>query len=168
MTRTIVIAATAALLGGCSGDPSEPFRQDLAGTYTMTQLSFDPQGFLPEEDLLARLDVTDVQLVLVPDGRAQLRYTTAGGLVTTVGATYSTPVTGARIQFEADPALRTVLLSTHMTFDYSEAMGTLSFDGTSPDGVDRQRLLELMPEWSDEQLLNPVPGRLIVEFTRGT
>jgi hypothetical protein len=166
MTRTIVIVAAAALLGGCSGDPTDPFRQDLAGTYTLTKLSFDPQGVLPEFDLLARLDVTDVQLVLVPDGQAQLRYTTAGGLVTTVAATYSTPVTGARVHFEEVPPLRTLLLSTRMDFDYAEATGTLSFDGTAPDGVDRQRLLELVPEWSDEQLLNPVPGRLIVEFTR--
>jgi hypothetical protein len=166
MTRMIATVAAAALLWGCGGDPSEPSRQDLAGTYVLTQLRFDPQGVLPEVDLLARLDVTDVQLVLAPEGQAQLRYTTGTGLVTTVGAVYSTPVTGVRIHFDAGPGLRTVLLPARVTFDYAEATETLTFDGEAPDGVDRQRLLELVPEWSDEQLLSPVPGRLIVSFAR--
>jgi hypothetical protein len=166
MTRTMTTVVAAALLWGCGGDPSGPSRPELAGTYALTQLRFDPQGVLPEVDLLARLDVTDVQLVLAPDGQAQLRYTTGTGLVATVGATYSTPVTGVRIHFDTGPGLRTVLLSARMTFDYAEAAETLTFDGEAPDGVDRQRLLELVPEWSDEQLLSPVPGRLTVRFTR--
>ena len=30
--------------------------------------------------------------------------------------------------------------------------------------VDRQRLIQFVPGWANEQLLNPVPGRLRVTF----
>jgi hypothetical protein len=167
--KIALILAGTALLWGCGGDPSGPSRAELAGTYVLTDLRFDPQGVLPEIDLAARLEVNDVQLVLAPDGQAQLRYTDpATSLLTTVGATYSTPVAGARVHFDQGPGLRAVLLSSRMTFDFTPSPGTLLFDGASPDGVDRQRLLELVPEWSEEQLFNPVPGRLVVEFTRAS
>lgn len=167
MIRTIAVVVATAILWGCSGDPSGPSRPEVAGTYALTEFSFDPQGSIVEEDLLARLDVTDVQLVLAPDGQAQLRYVNpTTGLLTTVGATYSTPTDGARVHFTSGPALRTVLLPSQITFTYAEQDGTLRFDDTAPTGLDRERLLELVPEWSDEQLLNPVPGHLVVEFTR--
>lgn len=169
MNGKIALLAGAALLWGCGGDPSGPSNPELVGTYALTDLRFDPQGMLPEVDLRARLQVTDVHLVLAPDGQAQLRFTDAvTGFLTTVDATYSTPTAGARIHFDPGPGLRTVLLSSRMTFAYSPAAGTLLFDSTAHDGVDRQRLLELVPEWSEEQLLNPVPGRLVVEFTRAS
>ncbi|CAN5240108.1 hypothetical protein BH23GEM2_BH23GEM2_19100 [soil metagenome] len=54
-----------------------------------------------------------------------------------------------------------------MTFAFVSP-GTLTFDGESPDGVDRQRLVQLVPEWQGEQLLDPVPGRLIIVFMKAS
>ena len=44
--------------------------------------------------------------------------------------------------------------------------GVLEYLEEAPDGVRRGRLIELVPEWADEQLLDPVPGVLQVVFTR--
>ncbi len=169
MRRTLALLTGTALLMACGGDPSGPARTDRAGTYHLTELRFDPQGVLPEVDLLTRLDVTGVQLSLSEDGRAQLLFQEPGtGFVTVVEGTYSTPDIGARIHFLASPALRRAMIPSRLTYTYSPAEGTLAFDDEAPDGVDRQRLLQLVPEWSGEQLLDPVPGRLTLVFTRPT
>jgi hypothetical protein len=166
-TRRALWIGVAAGLAACGGDPAGPARPELAGIYLLTELRFDPQGLLPEVDLRERLDVTDIQLVLSPDGQAQLRFVDPGtGLLRIVDAAWSTPVGGVRVHFEPGPDLRLVLLSARMTFAHDPAADAIRFDDAAPDGVDRQRLLELVPEWSQEQLLSPVPGRLVVEFTR--
>jgi hypothetical protein len=165
MTRMMPAMVATALLVGCGGDASGPSRPELAGTYELTDLRFDPQGVLPEVDLLPRLNGTP-RLVLAPGGTAQLVFEDpTTGLVTTVTGSYSTPQQGARIDFGTDTGYGQVLLSRRMTFNYTAPV-TLAFDAESPDGVDRTRLIQLVPEWADEQLLNPVPGRLIVVFTR--
>lgn len=167
MKRVTALIAGTALLMACGGDPSGPSRTDRAGTYQLTELRFDPQGLLPEVDLFQRLDVTGVQLSLAEDGQAQLIFQELGtGFVNVVEGTYSTPDVGARIHFTASPTLQRVMIPSRLTYTFSPAEGTLSFDGEAPDGVDRSRLLQLVPEWSDEQLLNPVPGRLTVVFAR--
>jgi hypothetical protein len=163
--RLTALMAGTALLAACGGDASGPSRTDLAGTYELTTLSFDPQGVLPEVDLLDRLDVTGIQLTLADDGRAQLLYQEPGsGLVNIVEGSYSTPEIGARIHFTATAALNRLMIPARLTYTYDS--GALTFDGEAPDGVDRQRLLQLVPEWSDEQLLSPVPGRITVRFER--
>jgi hypothetical protein len=165
MRLTPVILA-AAVLAGCGGDASGPSRSDVVGTYHLTQLAFDPQGILPEVDILARLGGEVPRLVLAPGGEAQLVFEDpATGLITIANGTYSTPQSGVRVDFGASTAYRNVLLSRRMTFD-GGAGGTLSFQGTAPDGVERQRLVQLVPEYAGEQLLDPVPGQLTVVFTR--
>jgi hypothetical protein len=156
---------TAATIAACGGDPAGPSRPQVAGTYVLTELSFDPQGVLPEVELLSRLAAADVpRLILAPDGQAQLVFRDpATGLITTANGRFATPTGGIRVDFLTDTSHRTVLLSRRMTFD--EEDGRISFDGTSPDGVSRARLLQLVPEWAQEQLLDPVPGRLTVAFT---
>jgi hypothetical protein len=167
MTRWTVLAGTTIFLAACGGDPSGPSRPELAGLYTMTELRFDPQGVLPEVDLLERLEVGNVNLVLAAEGEAQLQFTApATGLITTVAGAWSTPTGGVRVHFDNVAALRLVFLSPRMTFDHDLESGALRFDGEAPDGVDRDRLIELVPEWSGEQLLTPVPGRLVVELAR--
>lgn len=157
----------AALLVGC-GD-SEPLAPnlDVRGNYTLAEMSFDPQGTLPNMDLLARVTTTIPRLVLVSDGRAQLIFEDPStGLVSTADASYSiTRDGGVRVDFGDNSSLqRGTFLSRRMTFTYDEAARALTFAGTSPDGVDRQRLLALVPEWSQEQLFDPVPGTLRVVY----
>lgn len=161
---TPAIALAALMLAGC-GDASGPSRTEVAGTYLLTALTFDPQGTLPAVDILARLDGEAPRLVLAPAGEAQLVFEDpATGLITTTNGTYSTPQGAVRIDFGSNTAFRNVLLSRRMTFDETTA-GTLVFDALAPDGVDRARLIELVPEFANEQLLDPVPGQLTVVFT---
>jgi hypothetical protein len=167
MRKTVILLALAALTA-CGGDPSTPSRPELAGEYELTVLTFDPQGVLPAVDILPRLGGASVpRLILAPAGEAQLVFIDpATGLINTSNGVYSTPDVGARFDFGTGSAFRVVLLSRRMTFAYDEAAGTLTFDDTSPDGVQRARLVQLVPEWADEQLLDPVPGVLTIVFTR--
>jgi hypothetical protein len=163
--RRIFATAVAFSMVACGGDPSSPSRPELAGTYALTQLRFDPQGVLPQVDILARLGPFAPRLVLTPAGDAQLIFEDPTGLITTVTGRYTTPQTGVRIDFGQDPGYRNVLFSRRMTFT-DDVGASFTFDGEAPDGVPRARLLELVPEWAGEQLLDPVPGRLTVTFTR--
>jgi hypothetical protein len=166
MNRAVVLVLP--LLISCGGDPAGPARAELAGTYHLTTLTFDPQGVLPEVDMLPRLGGAEVpRLVLAPAGEAQLIFEDpATGLIRTADGVYSTPQIGARIDFGPGTAYRAVLLSRLMTFVWADADQTLTFSGASPDGVSRERLIQLVPEWANEQLLDPVPGQLEVVFTR--
>lgn len=155
------------VLLSCSGDAAGPSRTEVQGTYQLTTLMFDPQGSLPAVDLLARMDGAIPRLVLAPAGQAQLVFEDPEtGLITTANGTYSTPQAAVRIDFGTGDEHQTVLLSRRMTFASDEAATSLTFDGASPDGVARDRLVQLVPEFADEQLLDPVPGQLSVGFTR--
>lgn len=166
MPRFLVATLVAASVIACGGDPSGPSDPSVAGVYTMTELRFDPQGSLPEVGLLDRV-ASVPSLVLTREGLAQLVFTDPStGLVTTANGGYSTPREGARVAFDSGDLVGRVLLSRRMTFTYDASAGTLHFTGTPPDGVSRERLLQLVPEWSDEQLIDPVPGVLTVTFTR--
>jgi hypothetical protein len=163
--RSVMTVLAAATLLGC-GDASGPSRSEVAGTYFLTTLTFDPQGVLPAVDILARLEGDVPRLILAPAGEAQLVFEDPeSGLITTTNGAYSTPEGGVRIDFGQNSGFRDVLLSRRMTF--SAASETiLTFDASAPDGVPRARLLELVPEFIGEQLLDPVPGQLTVTFTR--
>jgi hypothetical protein len=164
--RRIFATAVAFSMVACGGDPSSPSRPELAGTYVLTQLRFDPQGVLPQVDILDRLGGLAPRLVLAPAGDAQLIFEDpATNLITTVTGRYTTPQTGVRIDFGENPGYRNVLFSRRMTFA-NDVGASFTFDAEAPDGVPRARLLELVPEWTGEQLLDPVPGRLTVTFTR--
>lgn len=167
MLRLVPLLALVTLFA--CGDASGPSRSDAAGTYVLTSLAFDPQGVLPAVDILARLEGDAApRLVLAPAGEAQLVFEDpVSGLITTTNGTYSTPQDGVRIDFGQNDAFRDVLLSRRMTFEVA-ADGVLTYDASAPDGVSRARLIELVPEFADEQLLDPVPGQLTVVFTRNS
>lgn len=164
--RWMATVLVAAVMAGCGGDPAGPSRGEVAGTYALSALVFDPQGVLPAVDVMERLAGQPPRLVLAPGGEAQLVFEDpATGLITTSNGNYSTPAAAVRIDFGPGTAYRTILLSRRMTFT-DDGEGTLTFDAAAPDGVDRQRLIQLVPEFQDEQLLDPVPGQLTVVFTR--
>jgi len=170
---TALLLASTLALAACGGDqPLEPGIDvaEVTGTWALTQLAFDPQGVLPETDILTRLG-TSPQLIVTPAKVAQLvfqdpithLFTTANGKVVT------TP-TGMRIDFDKGTAYATLLLSRQMTFElqysFDRSIPVLVFNGNPPDGVSRQRLVGIVPDWQQEQLLDPVPGTLRVMFTR--
>jgi hypothetical protein len=168
--RAAVLLLPALLLfGACDdGGPTEP-RIDMSavvGIYTMTQLSFDPQGSLPASDILIGLDEPPT-LELTTSGQAQvLVRDPVTSLVVTINGNYQTTTTGVRIDFPEASQFTKLLLSSRMDLTFNEQAGTLSFSGTAPDGVSRAQLVALVPSLADEQLLDPTPGVLAVRFTR--
>ena len=138
--------------------------EDLVGTHSLTQLTFDPQGSLPEADILLALG-TSPGLIVTANKQAQIVYQDQiSGLFTTILATTKTTKTGLRLTFAGSSAYGDLTLSRTMEWTYSESSHTLTFDGEAPDGVRRQKLLRLIPAWQTEQLLDPVPGRLRLTF----
>jgi len=169
-----VVLAGIVALAACNGgdEPLEPGIDvgEVTGTWALTQLAFDPQGVLPETDILTLLGTTP-QLIVTPAKVAQLvfqdpvthLYTTANGSVRT------TP-TGIRVDFDKGAGYGSLLLSRQMTYElqysFDQSIPVLVFNGNPPDGVSRQRLVGIVQDWQQEQLLDPVPGTLRVTFTR--
>ena len=156
-------------LGACSEDtPTEP-RLDVAavaGTYTMTGLSFDPQGSLPATDILAELTQAPT-LTLTTNRQVQiLMRDPITTLVVTINGEFQTTTSGVRLEFGDQSSIDRLLLSTRQDLTFDQQTGTLSFSGSVPGGVDRTALIALVPSLEDEQLLDPTPGTLAVEFTR--
>jgi len=137
----------------------------VAGTYNMTVLAFDPQGILPEVDVLAGLG-TSPQLILSATGTAQIVYqdpTTS--LFTTIAGSFRTTEAGVRLDFATNSNYGSLLLSRRMDFVFTSSPKRLTFDSAAPDGANRLRLIQLAPAFANEQLLDPVPGTLRVVFS---
>lgn len=165
--RVLPLAIAAALFAACDDDPSGPNidRTLVVGTYTLQTLTFDPQGSLAAVDLGARIGVVP-ELNLSSSGGAQVAYRDpVTNLVRTIDGTFRTTETGVRIDFDAEAAA-SLLMPERLELEYDGAAGTLSFSGQPGDGVSRTRLLLFVPEWAEEQLLDPVPGVLTVVFVR--
>ena len=153
---------------GCEEATTEPNLEveAVSGVYSMTVLRFDPDGSLPESNLLSPT-VNAAQLNITTGERAQIVWVNpATSFVVTVGANFETTTNGVRVQFDENSAYGQLLLSRDMTFTYSSEAGVLTFEGPAPDGVSRARLRELVPSLAGEQLLDPTPGRLRISFTR--
>lgn len=170
--RMAVIGGLVALLGAGACDDDSPTgppgldRSEVAGTYSLTVLHFDPQGSLAEVDLRDRLMVQDPSLQLTQDGVAQLAFRDPStDLLVTVDGTYTTTATSVRVDFGEETQHRRLLLPDSPEFDFQAGEeASLTFQSTEPT-VSRQRLIELVPEFEDEQLLDPVPGVLEVAFS---
>ncbi len=167
----IALVGAAAAAGGCEDDDGSPFEPGLdpevvAGVYDITRMTFDPNGSVPEVDIAERLDpAVRPQLVVALDRTFQLAYidpTTKK--IITVDGSYATLVDGLRLDFPSPEAARHVLLPQRLDLVYAGTTETLSFEGEV--NADLSRLVELVPEFEQEQFPDPVRGELDLEFTR--
>ena len=166
----IMAVAALVMMPACDGD-RDPFQVEqieLRGQYELTQLSFDPQGVLPLVELKDRVGTNLPRLVLAQNLRAQLIVTDTLGLTSLANGTYaSTHADSVQLDFGTNPSIYgRILMSQSMRFFRSEGSASLTFSGAHPEGLERARLLELVPEFEGEQLLDPVPGILTITFTR--
>lgn len=177
--KKLLLSLSAVLVFAACSDSSDPVQVvdvDVRGNYDLTALKFDPQGVLPEVDLKSRITSTIPKLNLATNNQAQLVFTDPNtGLITVSNATYTVNNAGNQISLDfgtANTSYTQTFLSRKMTFGYNQTTHALTFSTASPDGVTRARLIQLVPEWKDEQLLDPVPGTLTVVFqlsaTQGT
>jgi hypothetical protein len=165
--RTAGLLLAGLAIAACNSTTEPTVETSLVvGTYAMTTLRFDPTGSLPEVNVLPALGEAP-QLNLTAAGQAQIVFRDpVTTLVVTVNGTFRTTATGVRIEFPSESAYRQLLLSRRMDFNFSATAGTLTFAGDAPDGVQRARLIALVPAFAGEQLLDPTPGTLRVTFTR--
>lgn len=171
MRRRMIQAALAVILPGlaaCGGDdPTEPGLDPelVAGIYTPTTLSFDPQGSLPEVNLLDGIGQEIVPFLSIATNRSFqfLFIDNQTKEVVVAGGTYETLADGIRLRFQSASDARRLLLPTELDLTFAELAGTLSFSGEV--AAPRSRLFELVPDWAQEPLADPVPGTLAVEFT---
>lgn len=167
----LALATMTALTVACDDDPTEPRldRAEVAGAYVMTELSFDPQGSLPEVDILDRVEAQSPELRLTTGGLAQLVFTDPStGLLVSADGTFATTLTAVEVTFQNGEPFATFLMSQRVLLDFSANERSLIFDGEPTGGIQRDRLRALVPEFEDEQLEDPVPGELRVVFEAPT
>ncbi len=168
----LALATMTALTVACDDDdPTEPRldRAEVAGTYVMTELSFDPRGSLPAVDVLDRVEAQSPELRLTSGGLAQLNFTDpSSGLLRSADGTFATTISAVEITFQNGQPYATFLLSQQVLLDFNANEQTLIFDDEPTGGVQRDRLRDLVPEFEDEQLEDPVPGELRVVFQAPT
>lgn len=169
MRALAVVAAMIGVASGCGESNVEPNipRDEVAGSYRLAALTFDPQGSLPAVDAAARLaalDKPDPALTLLEDGRLQLLFEDpASRLLHLVEGTFRTTPEGIVTDLGSANGYRALLLPRQAV--YARVPGdTLVFDGLAPDGVSREALFALVPEWDQEPLVDPVPGTLKIVF----
>lgn len=166
----LLAALLAALPAGACDNPAAPDRlepAELAGTYDIAVLTFDPQGSaLGTEDILARLDARRLPELTLTDTLVELAFVDPStGEDELAEGGFTTGEETVRVMF-ADTAgpYRLLLLPQTLTYAYDEHARTLEFSGGTD--VERARLTTLVPEFGDEALPDPVPGTLTVLFTR--
>lgn len=156
-------------MAACESDSTGPAlgRSEVAGTYELTTLAFDPQGSLAEVTLHDQFGgVLEPQLVLSANGDVQLFYTDpVTGLGRTVDGTFTTTSTGVRITFDQNSTFGELFFPRTLQLGFNASAGTLEFTGSAGTSVARGRLVDLVPALEDEQLLDPVPGTLRIVFT---
>lgn len=167
---TAALAAVMTLGTAACGDddgPTEPPipRAQLAGSFEIRAFAFDPAGSVPEANVLEGLAAESrPRLVVSPTSDAfQLVFRNPEtGLLTTVTGTYRPTAQGLVLTFPTDAAASTLLLPRRAAFTFDATTRTLAF--ADDVGVPRSRLVELVPEFADEQFPTTVTGRLTLRF----
>ena len=88
----------------------------------------------------------------------------ATGFVTIASATYQLRGFGIEVTFDRATDAARILLPRRVNLTLDAAASTLQFSGEAT--VPLARLQQLVPEWADLPLADPVPGVLTVAFTR--
>lgn len=137
----------------------------VEGLYAPTALSFDPQGSLPVVSLLDSISqqIQPELWVGTKGGFEFLFFNSQSRLPDVANGTYSMLENGVRLNFQNLSDAEKLLLPQQLDLTFDQNAGTLSFNGTIQ--APRTRLFQLVPEWQNEPLTDPVPGTLVVEFT---
>jgi hypothetical protein len=162
-----VLLAWGALTGCGEGEPVGPTvdRSAVAGVYHLAALSFDPQGSLPKTDILGRLAPADRPELSIgrTDDRFRLAFRDPGsGLPELVEGSYTLLNEQVRLSFKKSADARAILLPQRLELDFDRQTMTLSYRANTD--VSLARLRELVPEFRNEQLPDPVFGELVVVF----
>lgn len=166
----LALAAAILVVAACGDSSTEPEgspREEVAGIYDIAELSFDVQGSLPEKDILARIDETQQRQLVVSRTSNEFQFTfrdPVTGLFKTPGGTYSATGEGIRLSFSKEADSDLLLLPGTLSLIYNPEQGTLSFQGQVFASF--SRLAELVPEFAEEPLRDPVPGALRAVFRR--
>jgi len=173
MMRRGILLAALVLCGvvlGCGGsDATGPSgdRSKVAGVYTLATLTFDPHGSLPKVDIMERLAPADrPELVLsrtdytfqaVTRDPGSGRFEAVEGQYTLFGSD------GLRLRFKRQDDAQKLLLPQRAEFVFDETSMTLTYHANT--AVSLSRLRNLVPEFRNEQLPDPVQGELVLVFT---
>lgn len=172
MRKGILSTALLALgvAAGCGGgqETTGPTvdRTVVAGVYNLATLSFDPQGSLPRTDILDRLAPADRPELVISkkDDSFQLIFRDpASGRFEVAEGNYTLLDGQVRLNFKKAEDARRLLLPERVEFNFNEAEVILSYRAYT--NVSLMRLRELVPEFQNEQLPDPVYGELAVVFT---
>ncbi|MEJ2218220.1 MAG: hypothetical protein P8099_16550 [Gemmatimonadota bacterium] len=166
---SVAVAALAAAATACgsrsttTGPTLDPTL--VEGFYTPTVLSFDPQGSLPVANLLDAIgQEVEPYLFIGTDRRFRFLFVDKQtGLPTLAEGSFRMLEDGIRLSFNKASDAAILLLPQNLDLTFDQTAGTLSFSGSIQ--VPRSRLFELVPDWQNEPLTDPVPGTLTVEFT---
>lgn len=169
LSQGLAFLALAVVLAAC-GDRATSTGPTLdptlvEGFYTPTVLSFDPQGSLPVANLLDAIG-QEVQpyLFIGTDGRFTFLFVDQQtGRPALVEGSFKMLEDGIRLSFDNTSDAATLLLPQNLDLTFDQNAGTLSFSGSIQ--APRSRLFQLVPDWQNEPLTDPVPGTLTVEFT---
>lgn len=168
----LALAGAAVVLGGCDDDSPLDVGlspDDVAGVYDITEMSFDPDGSVPGVDILERIDEGDITPRLTiyrTNDEFQLAYNTPEDPpgIGIIEGRYEIIADGVRLRFFSEQQARKLILPANLDLAYFGLDGVLSFEGSV--NVDLNALVDLVPEYGEEQFPDPVRGRLVIKFTR--
>lgn len=163
-----VLIAMALTASGCSDDRGTGPRVDrseVAGIYHLSALTFDPRGSLPEVDIIDRLEEADLPELILSrsdDTFQSITRDPSSGRFIAVDGKYTYRNRVVRLQFPRATDAERLLLPQNPDFEFNSSESTLTYRADTEASLSRLR--DLVPEYLDEQLPDPVLGELYLVF----